>query len=85
MVKDKIKTAILGLADNEGVLAGAVANTENFEIVAVIILAIAFEAFLELAPEDHPDIESVRSDLAALDEAAIPEALRAAEKPGPLE
>jgi len=45
----------------------------------------AFEAFLELAPEDHPSIESVRSDLATLNESAIPEALRRQESPGPLE
>jgi regulator of sirC expression with transglutaminase-like and TPR domain len=45
----------------------------------------AFEAFLEHAPEDHPSIESVKSDLAALDEPAVPEALRREEVPGPLE
>lgn len=45
----------------------------------------AFEAFLELAPKDHPSIESVRSDLATLNESAIPEALRRQESPGPLE
>ncbi|MEX1309805.1 MAG: tetratricopeptide repeat protein [Candidatus Sulfomarinibacteraceae bacterium] len=45
----------------------------------------AFEAFLEHAPEDHPSIESVKNDLAALDEPAVPEALRREEIPGPLE
>ena len=45
----------------------------------------AFEAFLERAPEDHPSIESVKSDLAALDEPAVPETLRREETPGPLE
>lgn len=45
----------------------------------------AFEAFLEHAPEDHPSIESVKSDLVALDEPAVPEALRREEIPGPLE
>ena len=35
MVKDKIKTAILGLSGNGGILAQAVANAENFEIAAV--------------------------------------------------
>lgn len=45
----------------------------------------AFEAFLEHAPEDHPSIESVKDDLAALDEPAVPEALRREEIPGPLE
>ena len=33
----------------------------------------AFETFLRLAPEDHPDIETVRLDLAALDTAEEPE------------
>lgn len=45
----------------------------------------AFEAFLELAHENHPSIESVRSDLATLNDSAIPEALRRQESPGPLE
>ena len=45
----------------------------------------AFEAFLAHAPDDHPSIESVKSDLAALDEPAVPEALRREEIPGPLE
>lgn len=44
----------------------------------------AWETFLELAPEDHPDIESVRNDLAALDTAQVPDAL-VNEKPlGPI-
>ena len=33
----------------------------------------AFETFLRLAPEDHPDIETVRLELAALDTAEKPE------------
>ena len=44
----------------------------------------AFEAFIELAPEDHPDLESVRRDLAALDAPADmeePETQEAPEKP----
>jgi regulator of sirC expression with transglutaminase-like and TPR domain len=45
----------------------------------------AFEAFLEHAPENHPSIESVKSDLAALDEPAVPEALQREGIPGPLE
>jgi tetratricopeptide (TPR) repeat protein len=44
----------------------------------------AFEAFLERAPADHPDVESVRSDLAALDAPAIPEALESQEPIGPI-
>ncbi len=44
----------------------------------------AFEAFLELAPADHPDIESVRIDLAALDAPVIPEALESHEPLGPI-
>ncbi len=44
----------------------------------------AFEAFLEIAPEDHPDIESVRNDLAALDAPVVPEALRNEEPLGPI-
>jgi tetratricopeptide (TPR) repeat protein len=45
----------------------------------------AFEAFLEHAPENHPSIESVQSDLAALDAPTVPEALRREETLGPLE
>ena len=44
----------------------------------------AFEAFIEIAPEDHPDLESVRRDLAALDAPADmeePETQEAPEKP----
>ena len=41
----------------------------------------AFEAFIEIAPEDHPDLESVRRDLAALDTPAAPEAQGAPEAP----
>jgi hypothetical protein len=44
----------------------------------------AFEAFLERAPEDHPDIESVRNDLAALDGEAVPEALDSQKPLGPI-
>lgn len=44
----------------------------------------AFEAFLERAPEDHPEIESVREDLAALDGRAVPEALESQEPLGPI-
>lgn len=45
----------------------------------------AFEAFLERAPEDHPDIESVQSDLDALDGRAVPEALDSQEPLGPIQ
>lgn len=41
----------------------------------------AFEAFIEIAPEDHPDLESVRRDLAALDAPVAPEAQGAPEAP----
>lgn len=44
----------------------------------------AFEAFLERAPADHPAIESVRDDLAALDAPVIPEALESHEPLGPI-
>lgn len=41
----------------------------------------AFEAFIEIAPEDHPDLESVRRDLAGLDAPVAPEAQGAPEAP----
>jgi tetratricopeptide (TPR) repeat protein len=44
----------------------------------------AFEAFLERAPADHPGIEAVKSDLAALDGMAIPEALDSQKPLGPI-
>lgn len=44
----------------------------------------AFEAFLERAPADHPDIESVKNDLAALEGNAVPEALASQEPLGPI-
>lgn len=44
----------------------------------------AFEAFLERAPEDHPDIETVRNDLAALDAGLVPDALRNDTPVGPI-
>jgi hypothetical protein len=44
----------------------------------------AFEAFLERAPADNPDIETVRQDLAALDAGVIPEALESQQPLGPI-
>jgi cytochrome c-type biogenesis protein CcmH/NrfG len=44
----------------------------------------AFEAFLERAPADHPYIETIRQDLAALDAPAIPPALDSQEPLGPI-
>lgn len=44
----------------------------------------AFEAFLERAPADHPDIESVRADLAALEANTVPEALDSQAPLGPI-
>ena len=61
---------------NLGVCCAALGDVEGTKA--------AFEAFLELAPEDHPDIESVESDLAALDAHAVPEALESQEPLGPI-
>lgn len=44
----------------------------------------AFEEFLERAPADHPDIESVKNDLAILDGMTVPEALDSQVPLGPI-
>jgi len=44
----------------------------------------AFEEFLERAPADHPDIESVKNDLAVLDGMTVPEALDSQMPLGPI-
>jgi len=61
---------------NLGVCRAALGDAEG--------MRAAFETFLEIAPDDHSAIESVKNDLAALDGITVPEALDSQIPLGPI-